>query len=88
MKFQFLKLNHILLLWMVAFSFTACAQKHQTTVTKNKEAETIKSTKTNKMTWNKLTPEEERVIVHKGTEYPGTGALLNNSEKGTYVCKR
>ena len=42
----------------------------------------------NKMEWNKLTPEEERVIVNKGTEYPGTGKLLNNKEKGTYICRR
>lgn len=41
-----------------------------------------------KMEYNKLTPEEERVIVNKGTEYPGTGTLLNNKEKGTYTCKR
>ncbi len=40
------------------------------------------------MEYNKLTPEEERVIVNKGTEYPGTGKLLNNKEKGTYTCKR
>ena len=40
------------------------------------------------MEWNKLTPEEERVIVKKGTEYPGSGDLLKNSEKGTYICKR
>lgn len=38
--------------------------------------------------WNILTPEEERIIVHKGTEYPGTGALLHNKEKGTYLCRR
>lgn len=38
--------------------------------------------------WNKLTKEEEDVIVRKGTEYPGTGTLLNNTAKGTYTCKR
>lgn len=38
--------------------------------------------------WNELTPEETRVIVHKGTERPGTGALLHNKAKGTYVCRR
>lgn len=40
------------------------------------------------MGWNQLTPDEARVIVNKGTEYPGTGKYLNNTEKGTYVCKR
>ncbi len=35
-----------------------------------------------------LTPEEERVIVHKGTEQPFTGAYVYNHEQGTYVCKR
>ena len=38
--------------------------------------------------YNPLTPEEERVILHKGTEMPWTGKLLDNKEKGTYVCKR
>ncbi|WP_257666065.1 methionine-R-sulfoxide reductase [Parapedobacter tibetensis] len=38
--------------------------------------------------YNKLTPEEAYIILHKGTERPFTGALLNNKAKGTYVCKR
>ncbi len=40
------------------------------------------------MAWNKLTPDEERIIVHKGTERPGTGELLNNKAQGVYVCRR
>ncbi len=40
------------------------------------------------MKYNKLTPEEERVIVHKGTERPFTGKYYKHHEKGTYVCKR
>jgi len=40
------------------------------------------------MEYNKLTPEEEYIIVNKGTERPGTGELLYNKEPGTYVCKR
>lgn len=35
-----------------------------------------------------LTPEEEKVIVHKGTEMPFTGEYVYNKEDGTYVCKR
>jgi peptide methionine sulfoxide reductase msrA/msrB len=42
----------------------------------------------NKMKLNKLTPAEERVIIHKGTEMPFTGAYTNNKEKGTYVCRQ
>ncbi len=40
------------------------------------------------MEFNKLTPEEERVIVHKGTERPFTGEYNSNKETGTYVCRR
>jgi methionine-R-sulfoxide reductase len=40
------------------------------------------------MEYNKLTPDEERVILYKGTERPFTGALLNNHAQGLYVCKR
>lgn len=40
------------------------------------------------MEYNQLTPDEERVILYKGTERPFTGSLLNNNENGIYVCKR
>ncbi|MBN2345010.1 MAG: bifunctional methionine sulfoxide reductase B/A protein [Candidatus Aminicenantes bacterium] len=40
------------------------------------------------MTDNRLTPEEERVIVHKGTERPFSGKYHDFKGKGTYVCKR
>ncbi|HEY0898742.1 MAG TPA: methionine-R-sulfoxide reductase [Sphingobacteriaceae bacterium] len=68
-----------LLLTLLTVNFAACAQKKDK-APQNKPAEN--------MNWNKLTPEEERIIVHKGTEYPGTGKYLNNKDKGTYTCKR
>jgi len=37
---------------------------------------------------NKLTLEEERVIIHKGTEMPWTGELLDNKKTGTYICRQ
>lgn len=40
------------------------------------------------MEYNKLTPDEEQVIIHKATERPYSGELLNNKKAGTYVCKR
>ena len=64
-------------------SLMACAQKPE----KEVAGKSINKTGS-KMGWNKLTKEEEDVIVHKGTEYPGTGALLKNTVKGTYTCKR
>jgi len=36
----------------------------------------------------KLTPEEERVIVGKGTEMPFSGEYEHNFKEGMYVCKR
>jgi methionine-R-sulfoxide reductase len=36
----------------------------------------------------KLTPEEERVIVYKGTERPFSGKYNNFFDKGVYTCKR
>jgi methionine-R-sulfoxide reductase len=41
-----------------------------------------------KRSYNKLNPEEEKVIVHKATERPFTGKYLNNKERGTYICRR
>ena len=43
---------------------------------------------TEEIRFNKLTKDEERVIMQKGTEQPGTGDLLGNKESGTYICKR
>ena len=40
------------------------------------------------MKMNKLTPEEEEVIVHKGTEIPFTGEYEEKFDPGTYVCRR
>lgn len=40
------------------------------------------------MKLNKLTKEEERVIVNKGTEMPFTGEYDSNFREGTYICRR
>lgn len=40
------------------------------------------------MEFKELTPEEERVIIHKGTEMPFTGEFYQHKEKGTYTCRQ
>jgi peptide methionine sulfoxide reductase msrA/msrB len=56
----------------MAASLTACSQ----------------GPKKDTMQYRKLTPAEERVIVHQGTEAPYTGKYDDFWQKGTYVCKR
>jgi len=40
------------------------------------------------MKYRDLNEEEERVILHKGTEYPATGKYDKYYENGKYFCKR
>lgn len=64
----------VILLVLILFSFDSFSQK-----TDNK----VKG-----MEYKKLTPEEESVILYKGTERPFTGIYNNHFEEGTYLCKR
>ncbi len=38
--------------------------------------------------YNDLTPEEEKIILYKGTEAPFSGEYVNNKEAGVYVCRQ
>lgn len=38
--------------------------------------------------WNELTPEEKRVIIHKGTEMPFTGEYNSFKGSGVYICRQ
>lgn len=60
---------------------------------RKKFADKLKSNKTsttmeNKPTYNKLTAEEQRIILHKGTEYPGTGKYYQFTGDGVYQCRQ
>lgn len=82
-------LNKVILMaaLVLSMALSACAQKQDKKEVKQTQASEGLITK-KKMNWNPLTPEEERVIVNKGTEYPGTGKYEHTTDKGTYVCKR
>lgn len=41
-----------------------------------------------KYKFNKLTSEEEKVIVYRGTEKPFSGEYDQFFKEGTYVCRR
>lgn len=40
------------------------------------------------MTYNTLTQEETDIIVHRGTEPPGSGRYDHFYDEGTYICRR
>ena len=40
------------------------------------------------MSYNKLTEEEEDIILHKGTESPFTGEYTDLKNAGTYLCRQ
>ncbi len=71
----------IFLLAGLFFIYLSCIRQEPT-------LEIHKNTLMDSTNYNKLTPEEERVIIHKGTEMPFTGEFYSHKEKGTYICKR
>ncbi len=38
--------------------------------------------------YNKLSPEEARVILHKSTDIPFTGIFESKTDTGVYICKQ
>lgn len=40
------------------------------------------------MQYNKLNEEEQRVLLHKGTEMAFSGKYFDHKEDGTYICKQ
>ncbi len=76
-----MKLEHKTIIGCVSFLLIACAPQ-------NSDVRTTQKIMKDSSSWNKLTPEEEYIIVRKGTEYPFTGKYENFDETGFYVCKR
>jgi peptide methionine sulfoxide reductase msrA/msrB len=72
---------------LVLFGLNACSQG-QNQVLSTSTYTTNLEIMTDSNSWNKLTAEEERVIVNKGTEMIWKGEFVDNHSDGMYVCKR
>ena len=81
--FKNLKMNklNVLLFFTMMSMFSCSAQNTNQNTNSNME-------NSNKNNWNELTPEEERIIVYKGTEYPFTGKYNDFKGEGVFTCKR
>jgi peptide-methionine (R)-S-oxide reductase len=84
-------MKQVILILAVTLSFTACSQtaKQETKPETTQTKEPMKKVADGKtVPYNKLSKEEEYVIVNKGTEYPFTGKYYKHKEPGTYICRR
>ena len=64
--------------------FSVSSQKINNTIMKGLEMKADGDS----VAFNKLTPEEEAIIINKGTEKPFSGEYYKHREKGVYICKR
>lgn len=75
-----MKTFHQFILSFLVFGLLAC--QGQSNVKPSKQQ------KVNENNYRKLTPEEARIIIHKGTEYPWSGEYNNIKDKGVFHCKQ
>jgi peptide methionine sulfoxide reductase msrA/msrB len=80
-------LKAFLIPFAIGMGFSACSQKTDK-ITNNQNTNSFLEVMTDSNSWNDLSPEEERVIVQKGTEAIWKGEYVDNHEDGTYFCKR
>lgn len=80
-RYLFVSVMMIMTMTVVSCNMQQPEAAERTTEKELSETEDVMKCKT-------LSPEEERVIVHKGTEMPFSGKYVHNKEDGTYVCKR
>lgn len=71
-------MKHVIWILLLLIS---CQSNSQNVEHKNKKSDST-------MEYNKLSEQEKRVIVNKGTERPFTGEYVSNKASGTYICKQ
>lgn len=60
---------------------TACQAQEKIEIKQTNQVDTMKN-------YNKLTEQEERVIVHKATDRPFTGDYYAKKDQGIYICRQ
>jgi len=77
-------MKNMILLFGIGVSFLACAQQREKTATTELPFEKIEKTEAE---WRaQLTDFQYYILREKGTERAFTSELLDNKEKGVYVC--
>jgi len=75
-------------IYYIIFLFFVVACNAQTENQSNSNSSQMSDQNNTQMKFNVLTEEEKRVIIGKGTEYPGTSKYTDSDEHGTYICKQ
>ena len=82
-------MNRIMILSvLLILTSVGCSQNGKQDLNNEKYSGNDSLNKNKIMKFNKLTPEEERIIINKGTERPFTGEYYKTTTPGIYVCKR
>lgn len=68
------------------FSILACNAQDRSS--KQNDSTTTTQQQIEMTAYNKLSDEEKRVILNKGTEYAYTGEYTDNKASGTYICRQ
>jgi methionine-R-sulfoxide reductase len=75
-------------LYLIIASSSSCKHTDQKMPGNIATGQSINSTNSPMATYNKLTPDEERVILRKGTDMPFTGEYESKTDPGLYLCRQ
>lgn len=87
MRFHSARSYIILSLIIIGFIYLI-SRINSTAIFSQVQKETHSRKEGKEMNYNRLNPEEERVIINRGTERPFSGKYYQHKEAGTYTCKR
>lgn len=83
---RYVRFGLLVAVYSMVFTVLSCGK--QVPEAAGKKLTSEYSCREDAMKYKSLSADEERVIVHKGTERPFSGKYVHHKEDGTYVCKR